>query len=207
MHTTRVSIGAGRRFGMILTGMFLLTAAMPAAEITATITGTLNGGEDGLRLFRLGTAWNLSPFSLVFRFDDTKGQQGVTRCGSTFITGKGAASPATAVLTINGIAYEFGKGVNPAAEATRSVASLCSNSNLRFAVSEGPEWGRQGVKVVIRSAQGVRSLAQEPDWRSPISTTAMQEWSNESKFSIVETAGFNGSGGNFNIKQLVVVKK
>jgi hypothetical protein len=98
---------------MLLAGRereFLGNFAFPA--IIITVTGTVNGARDDFRIF--GTESGVpqgTPYTLVFRFDDTKGQPMPAPCpgSGSGITGGGQLSPGSAVLTINGKSYEFGR--------------------------------------------------------------------------------------------------
>lgn len=95
--------------------VYLVALGLPARAslVTATITGTVLGGSDqgsnGIGVF--GPVGNLAgrPFTLVFTFDDTKGQQTVSGTPPNYsaIQGSGSSSPGTAVLTIGGTSVHY----------------------------------------------------------------------------------------------------
>jgi hypothetical protein len=190
--------------------LLLALSRANAAEIVVTITGTLNAGADLLNLFKLGENYAGADFKLVYRFDDSKGKtvDGNTACGKTGngIIGYNADSPATAVITINGISHEYGKLENPVSKAWRSIASSCSASELQFSFGEGPQWYRSVVNVVLRPARGVRTLTQDVGWSAPVSTTEIEPWSNQSGFTVMQDA-MHGTSAGFNVKSLTIIRK
>jgi hypothetical protein len=192
---------------MLLLLLILLVIASRAAEIKVTITGTMRSGEDTIGVFGVGQALANQPFTLVFTFDDTVGQAIRPSCGNngSGIVGTGAASPATAVITINGVSHEFGVGPNAVSSAWRSIASFCSSSELRFQVNGGKP-GTGGVNVTIHPAQGANSLTQNPDWRGALSTTTMDRWAGLSAFSF--SRDFNHwARGAFYFNSVTIAKR
>lgn len=124
-------------------GLYVLLSCTVAyaSETTFTIPGTLYEGVDftGVFGFTPQTSLNGQPFTLVYTFDDTKGQQAVQTTGGTpwesSITGTNAESPGTATLYINDHSLEFGAwpGRYPASvvesNAYRDVVAGQSGSN------------------------------------------------------------------------------
>lgn len=175
MNATRVSNRAGRRLGMTITAILALMLGLrpiEAAEITATVTGTLNGGGDMLGVFGLRRGMPKgTPYVIVFTFDDTKGMPMKGRCpgGLTGIVGGGKTSPGKAVLTINGKSYEFGNRPDARSQMWRSIETPCSHSSFGMSVQEG-HWSQpSGVNVLITPDYGGKSLTQDKNWRDPIS--------------------------------------
>jgi hypothetical protein len=200
MYTRSVFISVGRRLG-ITTTLFLFAVSMQAAEITATITGIVRSGEDPGRIF--GGIVAGKPFSLVFTFDDSKGRPLTGRCGndgSGIMTG--ASSPGTAVLTIDGVAIDFGHVAGARSSAYRSVESNCSISELRFEVSEGQQNAPSAVKVSLEP--NARSFTQNADWRAPLSSTDIGWGRNLSAF-VVHRGGV--ARGMFSFTSVIIVKR
>ncbi len=165
MVTRSVSTRRSRRFGVLLTQTLLLASCMPAAEVTITVNGKLNGGMDWLGIFGGGAMPAGTPYTLVYTYDDTKGQH-TQQCGNTGITGKFAESPGTAVLTIRGKSYTFGRRADAVSSAWRSIASPCSTSALGMEIGEG-QWPVFTVLRIRVVPQGNGSLTQDKEWGSP----------------------------------------
>src|ERR1035438_998062 len=163
MNATRVSKSAGLRLGMILTAMLLMVSCLPAngSEAVITVTGTLSGGRDDYGIFGMGRSMPKgtlytsglfgmgrsmpkgTPYTIVFTFDGTKAKGMPAGCpgSGSRIVGGGQASPGTAVLTINGKSYEFGHKPDARSKTWRSIATLCSDSEIGVAVE--PLYGRR----------------------------------------------------------------
>ena len=141
---------------------------------TITVTGTLSG-EDYLHIFGPGRVIpGDTPFSLVFTFDQSKGETDRRAdCANGFsaIRGAGANSPGTAVLTVGAKSYVFGKSADARSSAWRSVASPCSRSEIGMDITEGKSPLVSQVHIRLVPPDGVRSLTQENDWRSAISAS------------------------------------
>jgi len=162
------------------------TAAKPAeapesrpsqpSQVTITVRG-MAGGSDDLRIF--GAAQTIpegTPFTLVYTFDDSKGQSYVNpNCADwgSGITGNQKDSPGTATLTIAGKSYTFGKGPNVKASVWRKVKTQCSNSEIAMEVSEGQFPNFSGVNTRAHAPAGTNSLAQMKDWRAVATLAAV----------------------------------
>jgi hypothetical protein len=167
------------------------------AEITITVTGTLNGGHDYLGIFGMGKGMPAgTPYTLIYTFDDTKGEpMHSTLCpgSSTGTTGSGAESPGIAMLTIAGRSHSFGKGVAPRSSTWRSVASRCSISEISVEVREGRPPFESGIKTRFGTADGRGSLTREGDWRSVLMTTSVYGRNMYNEFGITRSG--NNIGG------------
>jgi hypothetical protein len=141
-----------------------------AADIIVTVKGTL-AGEDYLGIF--GTNKTIprgTPFTLVYTFDDSKGEPTKVRCANSGsgITGVGENSPGTAVLTIGDASYEFGRADNARSSAWRTIPSPCGPAVVGFSVTEGRQQGTV-MNVILHAAVLGRPLTKDADWRSPVS--------------------------------------
>jgi len=189
VNAIRVSNRAGRTLGMALTAI-LLVGCRPArgGDITITVTGTVNGGRDYFGIFGLGrTVPQGTPYKLVFTFDDTKGlPMNLGRCPSSGsgITGAGPMSPGTAVLTINGKSFEFGRKPDARSKTWRSVATVCSSSEIGIAVEEGPAAMPSGVSIKVRPNQGQKPLTQNGNWQSGVSLSNFDARNVDNAFAI-----------------------
>src|ERR1700735_5015323 len=102
MNATSVSIRAGLRLGMILAAVIPMVSCFRPAEgpeVVITVTGTVNGVRDDFRIFSATRSVPKgTPYTLVFTFDDTKGQPMPGPCllSGSGITGGGQLSPAIA---------------------------------------------------------------------------------------------------------------
>jgi hypothetical protein len=201
-----VSINAARKHGILLTLLLLLALLQPmrAAEINATITGVLTGGWDQLGIFATGKdAQNMGgqPFTLVFTFDDTKGTMSSHACNS------GTDGGGKAVLTIAGASYTF-DAVSSGAYRSIAGGTCPGQSMINFAVSRQKSFfdfaPAVDVRIVPRSSNG--SLAKDPDWRSPLSITTIDNQS--SCFFIARYDRPNKEAkGCFDIKKLEITKR
>jgi hypothetical protein len=189
MNATRVSKSAGLRLGLILIAMLMMVSCLPAngSEVVITVKGTLNGGRDDNQIFGLGKVMPKgTPYTIVFTFDDTKGQQvppGCPNSGSK-IVGMGSKSPGTAVITINGNAFEFGHKPDARSRAWRSISTLCSGSEIGMAVEEGHYSMVTGVNIKVTPNQGQKSLTQDRDWRSPVALSKFYARNGDNAFAI-----------------------
>ena len=189
MNATRVSKSAGLRLGMILTAMLLMVSCLPAngSEAVITVTGTLSGGRDDYGIFGMGRSMPKgTPYTIVFTFDGTKGKAMPAGCpgSGSRIVGGGQASPGTAVITINGKSYEFGHKPDARSRTWRSIATLCSDSEIGIALEEGPHSLTSGVNIKIRPNQGQRSLTQNGDWRGALSLSDFEARNGDNAFAI-----------------------
>ncbi len=217
MFTRRVSVYAWVKPGMTFILLLAFLPRVKAAEIVATLTGTVAAGWDGFPLFNVGppvphVAWRRDlkdqPFTLVYRFDDSKGVDQSKGCSgsSSGIIGKGKASPGTAVLTIGAVSFTFGERfANAQAQAYRAIASGCSDSQIIFIVSEGNNPTNNAVDVRLKPASGSRSLSQNPDWRAPLNISGF-DW-NYSGFAISNGGFFKSAKGTFNFTTLTIARK
>ena len=190
MNATRVSIGAGLRLGMILTLMVLMVMCFRPAngsEVVITVKGEINGGRDDFGTFGMGRTMPMgTPYTLVFRFDDTKGKAIPGACpnSGSRIVGIGQSSPGTALLTINGKSYEFGRRPDARSRAWRSIATVCSDSEIGMAVEEGHYSLASGVNIKIVPNPGQRSLTQDRDWRGSLSVSKFYARNGDNAFAI-----------------------
>ncbi len=200
------------RYGiMLIVSLFLLAIGqMKGAEIVVTVTGEVVGGAgDFLHIF--GKERNLAgkPVTVVFTFDDTKGEPiPLAGCpgSATGTIGNGKNSPGTAVLTINGKSFEFGLHKHTHSETWREISSGCSTSRIIFHVEDDPGRAMSMIEVNIHPADRRRSLTQNPDWRDPVSATSIEQDDRLSAFSI-QGPEMSSDGGIFNVKSLTIVRK
>jgi hypothetical protein len=199
------SVSAGRRLGLMLIIASPWSAAK-AANIIVTVTGRIQIGTDNVGIFKLGELRG-QPFRLVYTFDDTKGRPlDSTACGNiSGIAGGEATSPATALLTINGVSVEFGKRSYAHSSTLRSIASECSPSNLLFQVSDGYDEARQVVIVAVHPPPG-RTLTQDPDWRGPLFIRDMVTWGEFNGFNIMRDPR-HGAHGAFAYESISIERK
>ncbi len=186
MNARSVPNSAGLRLGLSLTAILLIGSAR-AEEITITVTGTLNGGRDMFGIFAMpGNIMDAgTPYTLTFTFDDSKGQalKGGP-CTGTGIFGTGQNSPGTAVLTINGKSYEFGRKPDAVSRIWRALPSSCSDCELGFLVKEGPESLMSGVNIKVSANRGQKALTGERDWRSDVSLSNFEARNTYNAFAI-----------------------
>jgi hypothetical protein len=141
------------------------------AEVTITVKG-MAGGSDDLHIF--GAARTIpegTPFTLVYTFDDSKGQAyapGNCPDWGSGITGGQKESPGTAVLTIGGRSFTFGKGPNVKSSVWRKVTTRCSRSEIAMEMSEGQFPNFTGVNTRAHAPAGTNSLTQTKDWRTAV---------------------------------------
>jgi hypothetical protein len=132
-----------------------------ATEVVITVTGTVNGVRDDLRIFgkERGVPKG-TPYTLVFTFNDTKGQPMTPPCpgDGSGITGVGRESPSTAIITINDKSYEFGRRPDVRSRAWRWISSLCTDSEIGAAVEEGERDLVSGVHIKIRPNRGETTI-------------------------------------------------
>jgi hypothetical protein len=210
MNATRVFNSAVRRPGILLTIFLLLVLVHPmrAAEITATVTGVLTGGWDQMGMFFTGNeAKNLGgkPFTLVFTFDDAKGKPEAGGNCPRGVSGEGPQSPGKAVLTMGNGSYTFG---DAGKFSTSGIYRECGGGLLSMSISE-----RKGsffndapqVDVRIVPGNGSRSLPHGSDWRSPMSTTGVDNQS--SCFIILRRMNSPEVRGCFDVKKVEVTKR
>jgi hypothetical protein len=203
MNAIRVSNRAARKLGMLT---ILMIVPAHAADITMTITGTIQGGTgDFLHLF--GKDRNLigKPFKVVLTFDDTKGKPMKPECNNgSGIKGDGEDSPGKAVLTIEGKSFEFGGKKNSHSWYWRQTRSGCSGSAFNIEVEDGtPPYNNQlGLRITPMKG---KSLTQNPDWKASMSCTEI-DVDNQSGFAI-QGPGDSGDGGIFHITSVTVAGK
>jgi hypothetical protein len=212
MNTTGVRIRAGRRPGMAITLLMLAAVLRPvkAAEIVITVTGDIVGGSgDMLHLFGAKDDIIGQPITIVFTFDDTKGKRTpIARCpgSATGIEGTGENSPGKAVVTIRGKSFTFGARKDSHSEVWREINSPCSNSQIAFEVDDNLNRGNTVISVKLYPADLEKSLTQNPDWRAPLSSSAMEQHNNRSGFAIQlpGDAGWRGDGATVSVKSITI---
>jgi hypothetical protein len=157
--------------------------------VTITVKG-LAGGSDDLHIFsnpRIipeGT-----PFTLVYTFDDSKGQAyTAANCPNwgSGITGNQKDAPGTAVLTINGKSFVFGKGPNVKSSVWRKVTTPCSRSEIAMEISEGQFPNFTGVNTRVHAPAGVNSLTSDKDWRAAVTLDAVDANDPNNVFGIAQ---------------------
>jgi len=195
----------------LLTAALLFVALRPAkgAEVVITVTGKLNGGNDYLGIFGMGTAMPAgTPYTLVYTFDDSKGRgihPGNCPDGGSGIVGARQASPATAVLTINGKSYLFGRRPDARSSTWRAVATGCSESGIAIDIVEGqsPLESKVGTRLV--PVQGMRSLTQDSDWKSPVSLSKFYAQNTFNGFVITRPNQYSGATqGYFSVSMVTI---
>ena len=161
----------------------LLAGGLPtiaeAAQVVVTITGTLNGGMDQTGVFGAAhTDLTGKAFKLVYTFDDTKGQETVSNCNGvpcvSVVTGAGASSPGTAVLTIGGGSFSFGT-FNGGADANSEVSQSAppNYSSVYYLVNEHSTYFSAAVEISISPASGTPPLTTNYDWRGSFSDSQL----------------------------------
>jgi hypothetical protein len=189
MNAIRVSKRAGLRLGMALTAILLLAIPrIQAAEIIITVDGVVNGGRDMFAVF--GMPKNIipkdTPYTLVFTFDDAKGaatNHGPCASNGTGIVGAGPNSPGTAVLTINGKSFTFGRQPDARSRTWRAVASVCSNSEIGISVQEGKDPLQTAVNIKATANRG-KALTRDKDWRGTLTITDFDARNGDNAFVI-----------------------
>jgi hypothetical protein len=141
-----------------------------AAQVVVTVKGIVSG-EDYLGVF--GSEKSIprnTPFTLVYTFDDNRGESMAMRCpnSGSGISGIGADSPGIAILTIGGASYVFGNEPNAHSSAWRFVPSRCLQSAIGFQVSEGRQLGT-AISVILHAPVLGRAVTPNADWRNPVS--------------------------------------
>jgi hypothetical protein len=179
-----------------------------AADIVVTVTGTLVGGGDSFPIFDVGRSLGGKPFTLVFTFDDAKGEKTpLASCAGSAsgINGRGANSPGTAVLTVGTKSYTFGTRKDAHSAAWREINSFCSQSLISFEIVEGVEPANLGVNIRIHPNPG-KSLTQNPDWRAPVSITDMESFSNMDGGFFISRPGdfYHQAKSAFSFKSLTI---
>jgi hypothetical protein len=188
MFTTRVSIPAWLRSGLLI---LLTLSALKAAEVTITVTGTLAGGRDHLRVF--GPELNMNagtPFTLIYTVDDSKGQklwQNGCPDGGSGILGGGPFSPVKAVLTINGKSHEFGVRPDSRSSVWRFVPTRCSGSEIGVDITEGKWPIVSGVRIKLLPKLN-RPLTTNGDWKSALTLTEFYAPSMGNEFTVTTQA-------------------
>jgi DNA-binding beta-propeller fold protein YncE len=175
---------------MILTAILLTVSCLRPAngsEVVITVTGTLNGGRDMLGVF--GMPNNVmpagTPYTLVFTFNEANGKPlryGCPNAGSGLVNGLG--SSAIAVLTINGKSYPFGLKPDARSKVWRTVATICSDSEIGMSVQEGQDPLMTGVNIKIMPNPGQRSLTQSKDWKDALSLSSFDARNADNAFAI-----------------------
>ncbi len=219
MNTTYLHRRAGclRSSGKLLTAALLLLTVQTAkcAEIVVTLTGVIAGGWDQFPLFNVGTklkgnaGWDLKgqPFTLVYTFDDIKGQATPpVNCpgAASGIKGDFDSSPGIVTLTIGEKSVTFGTRKDSHSGIWREIDSSCSQSMMGLEVMEGGGWsnGNTIFNIRVMPAQGGRSLTQNPDWRAPLSIV---DPDNSGVFVITHRGDFGHEvKGSLDVKRLTV---
>jgi Lipase (class 3) len=158
-----------------------------AAQVIATITGTLQAGSvdrTGVFGFAPGTNLTGQNFTVVYAIDDTKGTQGVNynsngvpdqSCIENYsdcVSVSNTTNPMTAVLTINGHSYSFGGGISIQSSARRyfvPVPMTVGADQLYFYLSEyfGSPYETDNIQNNIMSASTTFTV--NYNWESPLS--------------------------------------
>jgi hypothetical protein len=120
---------------IFLVGATLVAGRAEASVVTITVKGTVDQGTDTTGVFGLGALaiLNGQKFSLVYTFDDTKGQPVVQQnpgesapCGS-YLQSFAESNPGTAVLQIGNGSWTFGQQGGPLTNSiTGRVVGMCS---------------------------------------------------------------------------------
>jgi hypothetical protein len=212
MNARSVSIPAARKLGKLLIATILpLTACTPnrAAETTITVTGTVNGGYDYLGIFGSRVLKGGTPYTLVFTIDDSKGGAINTGCpgSGSGISGFRENSPVTAILTIAGKSYEFGRKPDARSRAWRTITTFCSDSEIGMSITEGRAPLEMGVSIRISPNLGHRSLTQDKDWRKPVSLTNVYARNTFNEFGIRRPGNNIGGTQSYLSVDSVVVGK
>lgn len=194
--------------------MMLVTLVRPArgAEIVITVTGTVNGVEDYLHVFGNGRPIPLgTPYTLVFTFDDTKGKPfggGPCSEAGSGITGSQQNSPGTAVLTINGKSYEFGRRPGARSNIWRSLRSSCSRSEIALTIEEGQDPLVMGVKIKIHPNPGQQPVTQDKEWRSPLSISNFEALNGDNAFVITHPGDYVASTSSYlSVSSMTISKR
>jgi hypothetical protein len=210
MNARSVSIPAWLRPG-ILTTLAILTACTSnqAAETTITVTGTVNGGYDYLGVFGSRVMKGGTPYTLVFTIDDSKGGAINTGCpdSGSGISGFHENSPVTAILTIAGKSYEFGRKPDARSRAWRTITTFCSDSEIGMSITEGRAPLEMGISIRISPSAGHKSLTQDKDWRKPVSLTNVYARNTYNEFAIRQPGNYAGGTQSYLSVDSVVVGK
>jgi hypothetical protein len=209
MNVTNRFAGRYFRAGIVLFSSFVLSGPAKGSEVVITVAGTLNGGNEYLGIFGMGRAMRAgTPYTLVYTFDDTKGQTiGSQACpnSASGISGEGKASPATAVLTIGQKSYMFGRGPNARSKTWRSIASGCSSSEIGIEIMEGQQPLQMGVSTRLAPTQGARSLTQTADWRSALSLSSVYARNTYNHFVITRPNDYAGGTESYLLVSSVTI--
>jgi hypothetical protein len=209
MKTINATYSAWRKPGM-LTIILLLVALRQgkASEVDITITGVLTGGWDQLGVFFRGNeAKDLrgKPFTLDYTFDDSMGKPNVSGNCIQGLSGEGKPSPGKAVLTLGNASYTFGGGVK---FSSSGIYRDCAGTLIAIFVTEkkGTFFNEApAVDVRITPGNGIPSLPQSRDWRTPMATTAIN---NQSSCFFIGHMNMGGEvKGCFDIAKVVIGKQ
>src|SRR5579883_2080060 len=148
-----------------------LACTAQAHIITITITGTISSGDDLTGVFLSGcTQYNPcslagQPFTLVFTFDDSLGQQ-FFGTGISYIQATAASNPGTAVLTIHGNSFEFAAPGRPAPITSSVQSDAPPARDDAYSVSASDDGS--SVAGTLNPAAGY-SFGNSADWRTSFS--------------------------------------
>ncbi|HEX3747689.1 MAG TPA: hypothetical protein VHW09_27325 [Bryobacteraceae bacterium] len=172
---------------MTLIAILLTGCSMgKSGETTITVTGTLNGGNDPLAIFGGGVLPAGTPYTLVFTFDDTKGQDTDPGCSGSGIGGTHEESPGTATLTINGKSYDFGQSPDATSKAWRKTGDACSEIGMEIGEGRFPFFST--VSIRVSPPQGTATLTSDSDWRSRLSVDDVYARNTYNSF-VIQKAG------------------
>jgi len=209
MLTTRVLKSAGRRSGMFLA----MTLSLSAAEVVATVTGTVNNGQDTFGIFGVGPNLHGQPFVAVFTFDDTKGkpQPPGNTCpdAGTGIEGGGTDSPGKATITIGGKTLAFGATTFRSSDVLRHIATACSESVVIMNVYDRviPS-DTYGINIAVVPKDPKRPITTDPDWRKPVPTTNVAGNVNTNGFGFSRVGDYwHATAGTLEVETLTIVRK
>ena len=207
MNAIRVSKRAWRKPGIpmmiILLGLIALQRGK-AADINITITGVLTGGWDRMGIFFTGKeAQNLGgkPFTLVYTFDDAKGNPKSMNGCANGMGSAGTPSAGKAVLTMGNASYTFGDADK---YSESGIFRDCRGTDLRIFVTEkkGSYFNEAPTINMEITPENGKALPAGADWRSPASMTAVD--SRSSCFIILKKMNSTEVRGCLDIKKVEI---
>jgi len=175
-----------------------------AAEVAVTVKGTVYG-QDYLGIFAGGKVIEkVTPFMLVFTFDDKKGAVSHYGCPNSGSGTEGASlhSPGKAVLTIGEASYKFGEAKAAKSSIWRGVQTSCLKAQFAMTVSDGGG----SIQVTLRpDPQG--DWTDDADWRAPWVPSAFIAPQDENGFAISRAGNYGLTTRGTLVVESVVVGK
>ncbi len=174
-----------------------------ASTVTATITGTVAYGTDysGVFGFAPGTDLTGMSFTLVFTFDDTKGQEFFYPTYS-LIENTASSNPGTAALTIGGGSFAFGvqphAGSSPSSEAKRTGPG--GYGEFYFEAGDGFYGAGSGITVQIYPLNP--NVVTDTDWEDAFSDSSLAP--STASFEITEGGDLGDASGGLTPTSIVV---